>query len=243
MGPETSEATGSGGGPLRVAVVTTPASSASNPSSIGGYVRALLPHLAERCRLDVFVEGPDDTGGGVGELAAPRLDPQRFDRILYQLGNEPAHAFMLPMIRALGGVVVLHDWQLAEAAAKAYPALERGGLAGFLAAVREGGLGEARAWRSRPAVPLAMNRSAVRFGDAFLVHSSELKQRVLRERNAFTPVGVLENEGDPPALAAEVVRFLEDMPPHRSKKRAGLALQVLRELRARKAEAQSEGAR
>lgn len=38
---------------------------------------------------------------------------------------------------------------------------------------------------------LALNRTIVRNGDAFIVHSREMKQRILRERNAATPVGVV----------------------------------------------------
>jgi len=44
---------------------------------------------------------------------------------------------------------------------------------------------------SRDRFALPLNRSVVRCADAFIVHSEYVKQRILRERNAFTPVGLL----------------------------------------------------
>ncbi len=90
--------------------------------------------------MRVFVDGEC----GEGEEPATRVDPADHDRILYQLGNELGHAFMPRMIRALGGTVMLHDWVLFDMAMKAFPALERGGLAGHAFALREGGIGQAR---------------------------------------------------------------------------------------------------
>jgi glycosyltransferase involved in cell wall biosynthesis len=44
---------------------------------------------------------------------------------------------------------------------------------------------------------LPLNRSIVRFGDAFIVHSQSMKRRILEERNAPTPVGVLHHGAEP----------------------------------------------
>ncbi len=109
-------------------------------SGIGDYTRHLLPYLREHCDVRVFVEGEC----GEDEELAASLDPKEHDRILYQLGNELRHAFMPRMIRALGGTVMLHDWVLFDAALRAYPGLERGGLKGHALALREGGLAQAR---------------------------------------------------------------------------------------------------
>ncbi len=46
---------------------------------------------------------------------------------------------------------------------------------------------------SRDRFLLPFNRSIVRFADSFIVHSQYVKQRILRERNATTPVGVLHH--------------------------------------------------
>jgi len=46
---------------------------------------------------------------------------------------------------------------------------------------------------SRDRFLLPFNRSVVRFADAFIVHSRYLKDRILRDRNAHTPVGILSH--------------------------------------------------
>lgn len=175
---------------MKVALVTVPP---SVPSAVGDHARRLAPYLAERCELEVFV--PDALAGeelaGRPALPASALRPKGADRILYQVGNERALAFLVPLVRRLGGVVALHDWALPELARAAFPALERGGLRGFAVAVREGGIAEARRYaRSLPG-GLELNRSVVRFGDAFVVPSEWMRQRVLAERNAPTPTGLV----------------------------------------------------
>jgi len=128
---------------VKVALVTTPWSSRSG---IADYCRHLLPYLREGAEVDVFVEVGREGEDGEGESlrSVAELAPREYDQILYQLGNEASHAFMLPMIRALGGTVVLHDWVLFDLAVAAHPELARGGLRGLQRAWREGGAGEAR---------------------------------------------------------------------------------------------------
>jgi len=46
---------------------------------------------------------------------------------------------------------------------------------------------------SRDRFLLPLNRSVVRFADSFLVHSDYVKERILRERNSVTPIGVLHH--------------------------------------------------
>jgi glycosyltransferase involved in cell wall biosynthesis len=147
---------------VKVALVTTPP---SVRSGIGDYTRHLLPYLREHCEVQVFVPHGHDEPGWGDEPARPvaRLNPREFDQILYQLGNEQAHAFMPRMIRALGGTVAQHDWVLFDMAMCAWPGLVRGGAKGHALALREGGLRETqvylRNWlerrrqRSRPAPP------------------------------------------------------------------------------------------
>lgn len=136
---------------MKVALVTTPP---LRRSGIGDYTRDLLPHLARHVEVEVFVqdglEGGDVAGWPTRPLSA--LDPMGVDRILYQLGNERAHAFMLPAIRELGGTVVLHDWVLFDLAMAGVPGLEEGGWRGHLAALKSGGVSQARVYaRARSA--------------------------------------------------------------------------------------------
>jgi glycosyltransferase involved in cell wall biosynthesis len=127
---------------VRIALVTTPP---SVRSGIGDYTRHLLPYLRALCSVDVFVHEGQGEEGWAGEEArlASTLDPRSYDQVLYQLGNEQAHAFMPRMIRSIGGTVAQHDWVLFDMATSAWPALARGGPKGHALAMREGGLSQA----------------------------------------------------------------------------------------------------
>ena len=100
---------------------------------------------------------------------------------------------MVPIVRALGGAVCLHDWVLFDLAVAAYPALARGGLAGHWAALCEGGPAQLSVYRANrlDRFNLPLNRSVVRLADAFVVHSELLRRRILDERNAPTPIAVV----------------------------------------------------
>jgi glycosyltransferase involved in cell wall biosynthesis len=131
---------------VKIALVTTPWSSRSG---IADYTRHLLPYLRESAEVDLFVEvGRElEDCGDESPQAISELVPRDFDQILYQLGNEAQHAFMIPIIKSLGGTVVLHDWVLFDLAVSAYPALATGGLSGLRRAYAEGGVGQALHWR------------------------------------------------------------------------------------------------
>jgi len=137
---------------LKIALVTTPP---SIRSGIGDYTRHLLPYLRESVEVELYVAPGLEREPWPGETprSALELDPRRVDRVLYQIGNEIHHAYMAPMVRSLGGVVVLHDWVLFDMAQAAHPGLSRGGLKGHALALREGGLAQARIyadnWRDR----------------------------------------------------------------------------------------------
>jgi len=126
---------------LKVALVTTPP---SIRSGIGDYTRHLLPYLREHCDVHVYVEQPDgDDWDSEPVRSVADLNPKEYDQVLYQLGNEGSHAFMLPMIRAIGGTVMQHDWVLFDLAMQAWPGLMRGGAKGHALALREGGFQQA----------------------------------------------------------------------------------------------------
>lgn len=130
---------------MKVALITTPP---GVRSGIGDYTRHLLPYLREHCEVEVFVQHGADDPAWLGEPArlVSTLDPRRFDQVLYQLGNEQAHAFMPRMIRAIGGTVVQHDWVLFDLALAAWPGLVRGGAKGHALALREGGLAQTQVY-------------------------------------------------------------------------------------------------
>lgn len=128
---------------MKLALVTTPPSLASG---IGDYTRQLAAQLAHHAEIHGFVEHgrQGETLEGRAQRSVAELDPREFDQIVYQLGNEIAHAFMGPVIRRCGGTLVLHDWVLFDLALAAHPSLARGGPKGFALALREGGFEQAR---------------------------------------------------------------------------------------------------
>lgn len=127
---------------MKVALITTPP---VIRSGIGDYTRHLLPYLREHAEVDLFVEpGLECEEAGETYRSAALLDPRAYAQVLYQLGNERAHAFMPRMIRTIGGTVMQHDWVLFDMALAAFPGLARGGAKGHALAVREGGLHQAR---------------------------------------------------------------------------------------------------
>src|SRR5688572_9999143 len=100
---------------MRVALVTTPPEASGG---IGDYTRSLLVPLRELVDLELFVAPPDGGGAldGMVMRSCHELRPRAFDRILYQIGNVRAHAFMVPLLGALGGTAALHDWILFDLA-------------------------------------------------------------------------------------------------------------------------------
>ena len=229
---------------MKLALVTTPPSARS---AVGEYTRSLVGELSKLCDVEFFVERRREGESFESRVtrSADTLLPREFDQVLYQVGNEREHAFMLPMLRALGGTVALHDWVLFDLALAAYPELERGGLRGFARAVREGGFGQARTFfaqrgdlahlgERRSELPL--NRSVVRFGDSFIVDSEEVRRLILEERNAPTPTGIVLHGAEHPwsVVAARYLELLNAFPPPRTARKSLIAMQIKRGLRERK---------
>lgn len=218
---------------MKLALVTTPWDS---PSPVGAYTRELVRELADTTEIVVFVErgrhGADYFGWTT--RAADTLVPREFDHVLYELGDEREHAFMAPMLRRLGGCVDMHAWTLPHLAFAAFPRLARGGWSGFVTALREGGLAEARRYRTltRPepklaaAAQLAFNRSVVRFGDTFIVPDEHLARQIRDDRNAPTPIRVVARSAPWSAIASEVRECLERFPPPRTARKSLFALRL-----------------
>ncbi len=227
---------------MKLALVTT---ADAKSSAVGAHAAALAPELASRVELSVFVE-PRAAPSALGEFPARsvlELRPREFDALLFTVGNDSRLAFVAPLVRALGGTVLLHDWALTELTRAAHPELAAGGWRASWCAVCEGGLAQARELRAGGAP--ALNRSIVRFGDSFLVHSAQLQAAVLEERNAPTPIGVAEgwgvgakrsNEccaGRWGELAELYLRLMQRFPRPRSSRRALVAASIEALLRRR----------
>jgi len=109
-------------------------------SGIASYSAMVLPVLAERHEIALFVDDPvwrehrgTAIAGADGFLAAtspsgavrsahdfaPMHRARPFDLIVYQLGNAACHDYMWAYLTRYPGLVVLHDAQLHQARAKA----------------------------------------------------------------------------------------------------------------------------
>jgi glycosyltransferase involved in cell wall biosynthesis/SAM-dependent methyltransferase len=69
-------------------------------SGIADYSQALVDELAQLTQLTVF------------DRATPRFDPQQFDHVIYQIGNNADHAFVYQEALRSPGTVVLHEANL-----------------------------------------------------------------------------------------------------------------------------------
>jgi len=86
-------------------------------SGISQYSEDLLPVLARAWQIDVFVDGYRPTHLRESDnlrvrmarefRAAHRARP--YDAVVYQMGNNPYHAYMYDLAREVPGVLVLHD--------------------------------------------------------------------------------------------------------------------------------------
>jgi hypothetical protein len=186
-----------------------------DPSEFGVRVRELAGELGQRCELSLFASGPERLGDRevrpLGEVK-----PRALDRLLVPIDDDPACAVLVPCLRRFGGTVWLASWGLGRLARAVHPALEGGGWAGRLAAWREGGFAALRGG------PSPLNRSVVRFGDAFLVADEALRDQIVEERNAHTPVRRWEHD-DP---VEHLANMLEAMPAHRTGRRSLIAAAV-----------------
>lgn len=88
-------------------------------SGIADYSAILLPHLARRHELELFHEGGDPPLAAIAArwpchpVAALPGATERFDLLVYQIGNSaPHHAESFRLALELPGVVVLHEFML-----------------------------------------------------------------------------------------------------------------------------------
>ena len=85
-------------------------------SGISLYNQELLPLIAHALRVDVIVDGYSPTV--LVESDRLRLRQYReyrrsdYDLVVYQVGNSPAHIYMLDEMTSKPGVLVLHDTML-----------------------------------------------------------------------------------------------------------------------------------
>jgi hypothetical protein len=221
---------------VKLALVTVPWDA---PGEHAALVRALGRELWDHAEVTVFVERGREGRDwfGTPTQSASALVPRHFDNVLYCIDDAPEHAFMVPLVRDLGGSVALHSWSLRRLAHAAAPALAQGGWRGLRAGFDAGGVDGAREGWSRTAGASPLNRSIVRLADAFFVRDEPLRAALLADRNAPTPIAVLPwpatPEGDWSAVATGLFRAFERFPAPRSARKGLISLQVRERLRER----------
>jgi glycosyltransferase involved in cell wall biosynthesis len=88
-------------------------------SGISDYSEELLPYLAAECSIDVVVDNYLPASPEIRQHHAVLTPAEfmrnkaRYDAVVYQVGNSlEYHGYMIPCLREVPGVVVLHDYSL-----------------------------------------------------------------------------------------------------------------------------------
>lgn len=95
---------------MRLAMVTP-----LNPRATGvaDYSLDLLPYLAQISSTKIYVYSNDFVKPGEGWIWCPAhnfaTEASKYDVIIYQMGNSPAHDFMATFLFRFPGLIVLHD--------------------------------------------------------------------------------------------------------------------------------------
>ena len=154
-------------------------------TSISHYSGELLPHLCRRAHVDVYTDDRIAAGQEVGRVY-PLYgyrdfgQPERYDHLIFQLGNQPEHVPIYDRFLRAGGVAVLHDLDLSGVIGA--KTLGRGDGWGYLWEVRRNeGLGPflrtasdallRRQWPEPHQGGLEMNRLVVRRATGLIVHN------------------------------------------------------------------------
>lgn len=87
------------------------------PTGVADYVAGLLPLLPDDWEIDLFVDSVAETESVLaGRFPVhphgawrQRHRERPYDLQIYQMGNNPVHAYALPYVAAVPGLMVLHD--------------------------------------------------------------------------------------------------------------------------------------
>lgn len=89
-------------------------------SGIADYSAELLAVLEADYDIDLIVDAPEQVSGALAAMfpihgpAWLQANARQFERVLYHFGNSDAHQYMFPLLRAVPGIVVLHDFFLSN---------------------------------------------------------------------------------------------------------------------------------
>jgi glycosyltransferase involved in cell wall biosynthesis/SAM-dependent methyltransferase len=151
-------------------------------SGIADYSAALLDSLTCLSEVDAFAETP------------AAFDPSRYDACIYQLGNNPHHAFAYEAALRHPGFVVLHEANLHHLIADL--TIRRGDWDAYLREVERNGGAEALAYALRhvrtlergPQYEIPMLRAILERSRGVIVHSEAVAE-VVRQQGFSGPIG------------------------------------------------------
>jgi glycosyltransferase involved in cell wall biosynthesis/SAM-dependent methyltransferase len=151
-------------------------------SGIADYSRALLDRLSRIAEVETFTEIP------------PGFDPARYDVAVYQLGNNPHHAFVYEMAMKHPGVAVMHEANLHHLIADV--TIRRGDWDAYLREVEQNAGVDALDYARRyvrtvergPDYAIPMIRSILARSRAAIVHSAAVESE-LRASGFTGPIG------------------------------------------------------
>ncbi|HEY7334796.1 MAG TPA: methyltransferase domain-containing protein [Bryobacteraceae bacterium] len=153
-------------------------------SGIADYSAALLESLSRLAEIDTFSSKP---------LA---FDGSRYDVCVYQLGNNPHHAFVYEAALEHPGVVVLHEANLHHLIAEL--TIRQGDWGAYLRELEHNAGGDALDYARRyvttlergPQYDIPMLRTILERSQAAIAHSGAVGE-VVREQGFAGPVGVI----------------------------------------------------
>lgn len=174
-------------------------------SGISDYSEDLLPWLGRWADIDLYVDGYPPASLSLQAFAARDArqfarHALRYDAIIYQMGNSPAHAYMYPLLLRFPGIVVLHEAVLHHLVA--WMSWDRGDARSYLNEFRfcYGAEGEAlarRALSGQATIDLfdyPLSDRVIKAARRLIVHSAYVAQEVRRVRPgapvAVVPMGV-----------------------------------------------------
>jgi glycosyltransferase involved in cell wall biosynthesis len=181
-------------------------------SGIAAYSEELLPHLAQRAEVDLFVDDYAPTHPLISQrfpvfpLTPFGPNRWRYDAAIYHLGNHRCHEGIYRTALAYPGIVVLHDFNLFQLVGW-WMTLGQGDRAGFMREMgyAQGYQGSQRAWRivqgQEPVIESQhpLNRRALELCLGIIVHSDHAR-RLIEKLSLDAPVTKIEM-GVPPTAA------------------------------------------
>ena len=153
-------------------------------SGIADYSAELVPELAAWYDIELIVDQDPVTDPRLASF--PQRSPEwlrahahEFQRVVYHFGNSPVHGHMFDLLRAVPGIVVLHDFYLSNVLD--YLENDRVLPQGFLRALYQshgytGLLGHRQAGRNRAVWKYPSNRGVLDHATGVIVHSEFPKQ-------------------------------------------------------------------